>query len=74
MMRSYEAEIDESGRVQLLEAVHLRGPCRAVVTVLENTSEDDSNDALLKLAESTLSQDWDRPEEDEAWAHLQLDR
>ena len=24
------------------------------------------------LSESVLSMDWDRPEEDEAWSHLQL--
>ena len=74
MMRSYEAQIDASGRVQLLEPVRLRGPCRAVVTVLESTSEDETSETLLRFSERTLSQDWEKPEEDAAWAHLRPDR
>lgn len=74
MMRSYEAEIDASGRIQLLEPVQLHGPCRAVVTVLESVSEDGTNETLLRFSERSLSQDWERPEEDAAWAHLQPDR
>ena len=74
MMRSYEAEIDASGRIQLLEPVNLRGPCRAVVTILKSASEEDTDEELLQFAQSALSQDWEKPEEDEAWAHLQPDR
>ena len=73
-MRSYEAQIDASGRIKLLEPVQLRGPCRAVVTVLNSASEEDGDEALLQYAQSALSQDWEKPEEDEAWAHLQPDR
>ena len=74
MMRSYEAEIDASGKIQLLEPVRLRGPCRAAVTVLKFASEEDADEALLQFAQSALSQDWEKHEEDEAWAHLQPDR
>jgi hypothetical protein len=73
MMRSYNARIDSNGQVHLLEPAHLHGPCKAVVTVLEPTTEE-TDGALLKFAESSLSNDWERPEEDEAWAHLQPDR
>ncbi|MBF0178229.1 MAG: hypothetical protein HQL63_15490 [Magnetococcales bacterium] len=71
MMHSYEAEIDAKGRIRLLEPVQLHGPCRAVVTVLESVSDEGMDPALLPFAESSLSRDWERPEEDEAWAHLQ---
>ncbi|MBF0602328.1 MAG: hypothetical protein HQL07_01400 [Nitrospirae bacterium] len=74
MMRSYEAEIDASGRIQLSEPVQIRGPCHAVVTVLESPSEDETDKMLLRFSERSLSQDWEKPEEDEAWAHLQPDR
>ena len=77
MMRSYEAEIDAKGQIRLLEPANLHGPCRAVVTVLEpmpdETGEPDDR-AMLHFAEKSLAQDWDRPEEEEAWAHLQPDR
>ncbi|MEO5368631.1 MAG: hypothetical protein H7833_01000 [Magnetococcus sp. DMHC-1] len=33
--------------------------------------EEEEEWALLHFAESSLSQEWERPEEDEAWAHLQ---
>ncbi len=74
MMRSYEAVIDASGRIQLLESVQLRGLYRAVVTLLKPVSEEDVDEVPLRYAQSPLSHDWEKPEEDEAWAHLQPDR
>jgi hypothetical protein len=35
MIRTVEATIDERGTVLLWEAVTLTGPCRALVTILE---------------------------------------
>jgi|SaaInl7_200m_RNA_FD_contig_41_54556_length_487_multi_3_in_0_out_0_1 hypothetical protein len=67
MMRAIEAIIDEVGTVRLKERVHLRRSCRAIVTILDE--EADLETALL--SEASLAVDWDRPEEDEAWAHLQ---
>lgn len=72
MARSYDAEIDVNGRVRLLESVRLHGPCRAVVTVLESVEEAENDAAWLTVTEGSLSKDWERPEEDRAWAHLQL--
>ncbi|MBF0613949.1 MAG: hypothetical protein G8237_01850 [Magnetococcales bacterium] len=70
MMQTYEAHIDVHGQVRLLEPVRLSAPCRAIVTVLESVPDEGSR-ALLHFAETALSQDWDRPEEDAAWGHLQ---
>jgi hypothetical protein len=43
-------------------------PPDALVTILEE--EPHAHDAAL-LSEAALAEDWNRPEEDEAWAHLQ---
>ena len=34
------------------------------------TEEKEEREVLLRFAEKSLAQDWDRPEEEEAWAHL----
>jgi hypothetical protein len=67
MIRTVEAIIDEKGQVSLLEAVRPSSARRALVTILEE--EPVAERALL--SETVLSDDWDRPEEDAAWAHLQ---
>ncbi len=61
MFRTVEAVIDEQGVVRLLEPIRLPTIHRALVTILEEPAP---------LVESALA-DWDRPEEDAAWAHLQ---
>ena len=67
MMHAVEAIIDEVGTVRLKERVHLRHPCRAIVTILDEDSELEA----AFLSEASLAADWNRPEEDEAWSHLQ---
>ena len=72
MIRTVEALIDENGSVSLLEEVHLPTARRALVTILEEPATDRTETALL--SEAALAADWNRPEEDEAWSHLQPDR
>jgi hypothetical protein len=62
------AEIDEAGNVTLLARLRHTSRRRALVTIFDEG--DDVQTALL--SEPTLSEDWNRPEEDAAWAHLQL--
>lgn len=69
MIQTVEALIDENGKVSLLEEVHLSSARRALVTILEPTPEDKSETILL--SEAALATDWNRPEEEEAWSHLQ---
>jgi hypothetical protein len=69
MIRTIEALIDENGSVSLLEEVHLPTTRRALVTILEEPATEQSETALL--SEAVLAVDWNRTEEDEAWAHLQ---
>ena len=69
MNRTVEAVIDERGTVRLLEEIHLPAARHAIVTILEDEPAHLSETALL--SEPALAEDWNRPEEDAAWAHLQ---
>lgn len=69
MIQTVEAVIDEQGKVQLLEAIILPEARRALVTILEEEPATELAEAAL-LSEQALS-DWNRPEEDAAWSHLQ---
>ncbi|MGH7867437.1 MAG: hypothetical protein ACREP9_07335 [Candidatus Dormibacteraceae bacterium] len=69
MTQTVEAVVSADGRVQLLGDVHVDGPRRALVTVLEEPATVPGETALL--AELALAVDWSRPEEDAAWSHLQ---
>ena len=70
MIQTVEAVVDERGRVRLLEEVKLSGTRRALVIILEESPSINSVETAL-LSEPALAEDWNRPEEDEAWAHLQ---
>jgi hypothetical protein len=70
MKQTFEAIIDEQGLVHLLEPVRLPGARRALVTILEEAPSNHSSETAL-LSETSLAEDWNRPEEDAAWAHLQ---
>lgn len=73
MIRTVEAIIDEQGIVRLLENVDLAKARRALVTILEEEPAEQTHETAL-LSEAALAADWDRPEEDEAWSHLQQER
>ena len=73
MSRTIEALIDKDGQVRLLEAVSLSSTRRALVTILDDEENYDSQDVTL-MSEAALAVDWDRPEEDEAWSHLQHEK
>jgi len=69
MLKSVEAIIEKNGEVRLQENIQLSSPCRAIVTILDEELDVISETALL--SEVALSKDWNRPEEEEAWSHLQ---
>ena len=73
MIRRIEAVVDEHGTVSLKEAVRLAAPRRAVVTIFDEDGAGQAEEATL-LSEPVLAQDWNRPEEDAAWSHLQSAR
>jgi hypothetical protein len=70
MIQTVEAVIDENGEVHLLESVRLPEARRAIVTILEEEPLTKVSETAL-LSEQSLAEDWNRPEEDEAWSHLQ---
>jgi hypothetical protein len=67
MFKTVEATIDTDGHVDLKESVHLLHSCRAFVTIIDVS--DVSETSLL--SEAALAVDWEKPEEDAAWSHLQ---
>ena len=73
MLRTVEAVIDAQGQVHLLEPISLTGSRRALVTILEEERDTSVHEAAL-LSEAALAADWNRPEEDVAWSHLQQAR
>jgi hypothetical protein len=72
MIRTIEAIIDENGEVHLLEPIRLSGTFRALVTILGEPQDVSMEPALL--SEPAIAEDWNRPEEDDAWSCLQRDR
>lgn len=70
MLQTVEAVIDETGNVRLLEPLHLSSVHRALVTILDETLPVAAPETAL-LSEPALAADWNRPEEDAAWSHLQ---
>lgn len=73
MYQAFEATIDQSGNVHLKEALQLPGERRALVIVLDDADSPAFNEPYL-LSEASLAVDWNRPEEDAAWAHLQSEK
>jgi hypothetical protein len=70
MIRTVEAVVDEQGQVRLTEPLHLTRSQRALVTILDEDPAPEV-DETARLSEMALAEDWGRPEEDEAWSHLQ---
>ena len=73
MIQTVEAIIDSEGKVRLLEEVQLTESRRALVTILEDERAA-TVPVTAVLNGQALADDWNRPEEDEAWSHLQQDR
>jgi hypothetical protein len=67
ILRSIPATVSPDGSVTLSAPVELSGPAIAMVTLIIETDERQMEPALL--SEAALD-DWNRTEEDEAWAYL----
>lgn len=73
MYQAFEATIDSAGNVHLNEPAHFPATRRALVLVLDEAVPPVFNETAL-LSEAALAVDWNRPEEDEAWAYLQSEK
>lgn len=65
MHTTIEADVDEHRNIRPREKVSLPPGSRLLITVLEPEAVD-----TALLSEASLAADWDRPEEDAAWANL----
>ena len=66
MRPTIEAEVDEDGNIRPKEPISLPPGSQLLITVLGTRP---SETALL--SEGSLAADWNRPEEDAAWAGLE---
>jgi hypothetical protein len=66
MPKTIEAEVDEKGNIRPKEPVFLTPGSQLLITVVGSPSASET--ALL--SEAALATDWNRPEEDAAWADL----
>ncbi len=73
MIQTIEAIIDQHGKIQPLEDVAFPRGRRALVTILDEKPSIVVSETAL-LSESVLAEDWNRPEEDDAWAYLQSEQ
>lgn len=78
MPKTVEAVVDEEGYIRLPSSVSLKRDQRVLVTILEETENDEDSfdsrvDGTTLLSEGALDEDWTREEEEEAWKHLQPD-
>ena len=71
MIKTVEAVVDDQGKVRLLQPVRLASSRRALVVILDEPEAIGDETSLL--SEAALA-DWNRPEEDAAWSHLQSAR
>ncbi|MEI7847885.1 MAG: hypothetical protein WCK35_18940 [Chloroflexota bacterium] len=67
-LRSIEATIEKDGTVRLHKKVRLPASRRAILTILDEPASVAETALLSELA---LAEDWNRPEEDKAWATMQ---
>ena len=65
MGRTVEAEVDDKGNIRPKQPVTLTPGSQLLITVVGSAP---SETALL--SEPSLATDWNRPEEDAAWADL----
>jgi hypothetical protein len=68
MLPTFEAIVENDGGLRLLEEIELWPGERALVTLL---AEEYPRHETALLSQQSLAADWNREEEDQAWAHLQ---
>lgn len=65
MHTTVEADVDDEGNIRPKEPMAIPPGSRVLITVLEPETAD-----TMLLSEDALAADWQRPEEDSAWSHL----
>ncbi len=72
MEKLYEAVVESDGRIRLNTPLHLLhlGKGLRILVAVPQTDLDNAVSGFV-FSESALSVGWNKPEEDDAWAHLQ---
>ncbi len=77
MLKTDEAILEDDGRLRLLEAIDPPKGARIFAVIVETEGpavnehkKETQRFSIGSLSESVLARDWLRPEEDEAWKHL----
>jgi hypothetical protein len=70
MQNTFKAILGRDGRLRLRQKLRFSKERKVLVTLLDEDPADESQYSS-NLSESALAKDWNRPEEDEAWQHLQ---
>ncbi|MFA5803524.1 MAG: hypothetical protein WC879_02670 [Melioribacteraceae bacterium] len=67
-MQSIQTIIEPNGHIRFPGNLRISKPTKAIITFLEEESKLRFTELV---SEKSLAEDWNKPEEDEAWAHLQ---
>ena len=73
MMKTYKAKVEGNGLIRLDEPGNLPPNATVFVSIIEDEDAIGGIPVTMLLSEKALS-DWNSPEEDEAWKHLQRDK
>lgn len=71
MLKTSKAIIEKDGKIRPLEDVKFDKSQKVLVTILDEESNTVNEDETAYLSEKALGEDWNKPEEDQAWEHLQ---
>jgi hypothetical protein len=69
MLQAIEGMTDQEGKLRVLGDVTLPKSRRVIITILDEEPSDELTNLAL-LSEPALAEDWNRPDEEEAWLHL----
>lgn len=69
MIQTLEAIIDTNGTVVLRDEIKPERKYRALVMILDEEPKAEISETAL-LSEASLAADWNAPEEEKAWQHL----
>jgi len=67
-LKAIEATVSPDGRIQTADPLPFTQPTKVILTVAIDQDEDLD---LALASEAALAKDWNREEEDQAWASLQ---
>ena len=71
MPNTFKAILQRDGRLRLRDKLRFSRDRKVLVTILDDEPEESESHYSSNLSESSLAKDWNRPEEEEAWQHLQ---